>query len=414
MHKEGVVIKVTDQYIVLLCNDGTFQNVKRAKGLVPLIGEKLDVRQKRNIYSFGYFSSVAAIACVALFLFFSFGRFNKIDAELAYVIAIDINPSIEVQVNEELYTIGLTALNQSGEKITNAIEYKGKRLDETIDLIISQSAINGFLNQTDTGLITSSIVPMNDKLKIDKDKVKTFINDSLVKNKIKAEVQIALDKKETLESAHTFGVTVNKYRIYRSLIDSGLSVTVEEVKENSIRDLLELKEKHNIIQKNKAEVLKNDNQRLNNKDTKLEEPVSTENMPEQKEESRNDNSNKNTENNKDEKADNPAPKDNSPENKDKKNAVEDKKKLGEDTIEFENPAEVEAKDEYPEENRDLEKNDEMIETDTNNKGKQENPSIDTNEQNDNEKSEGRQSNEENSNDEKADSKLIKPSIKVLR
>lgn len=400
MHKEGVVIKVTDQFIVLLCDDGTFKNVKRANGIVPLIGEKLDVRQKRNINSLGFFSTVAAVACVALFLFYASGRFSKVDVELAYVIAIDINPSIEVQVNKELYTIGLTALNKSGEKITNAIDYKGKPLNETIDLIISQSYIYGFLNQTSTGLVTSSIVPMSDKFKIDKDEVKAFINDSLIKNKIHAEVQIAIDKKETLESAHELGVTVNKYRVYKSLIDSGLPVTVEEVKENSIRNLLEMTEKHNLIQKNEAEVPQSNNQNLNNKDTKLEESVP---KLEQKEEIHN-------ENNKDKSSDNPAPNDNSTENKDKKNEVEDVKKLGEDIKEFEEPAELEVIDEYTNENKGLEKNEEELEADTDNGGRQENPSIDANEQNDNEKNEDRPSNDDNGNDEKADSKLIKPTI----
>ncbi|MHB1394827.1 MAG: anti-sigma-I factor RsgI family protein [Clostridia bacterium] len=283
MHKEGVVIKVTDQYIVLLCDDGTFQNVKRAKGQIPLIGERNVIRQRRNAPAYGYLSKISAIACIIAFMIFSPLIFDKMDKSTAYVVAIDINPSIEVQVNKELYTIGLTALNQSGEKIVSTIKYKGKRLEETINLIIAQSVNYGFLNQNKTGLITTSIVPINVNEQIDKDKVKSIIDEALARNEVYAEVQISADGKETMEAAHALGLTVNKYKLYRILVDNGLPISTQEVKENPIKSLLELINKHSISTENTNEVLDNLNQHLENNDVELEESTHLENKPGQSE-----------------------------------------------------------------------------------------------------------------------------------
>lgn len=285
MHKEGVVIKVTYQYIVYLCDDGTFQNVKRTKGQIPLIGERNVIRQRRNAPVFGYLSKISVIACVIAFMIFSPFIFDKTDKSTAYVVAIDINPSVEVQVNKELYTIGLTALNQSGEKIVSAIEYKDKRLEETIDLIIAQSVNYGFLNQNKAGLITTSIVPINVNEQIDKDKVKSIIDEALVRNEVHAEVRISADGKETMEAAHALGLTVNKYKLYRTLVDNGLPISTQEVKENSIKRLLELINKHGISIGNTNEVPDNSNQHLENNNVELEESKHLENKPEQSERS---------------------------------------------------------------------------------------------------------------------------------
>ncbi|MGE5629747.1 MAG: hypothetical protein ACM3TR_01475 [Caulobacteraceae bacterium] len=307
MHKEGVVIKVTDQYIVYLCDDGTFQNVKRTKGQIPLIGERNVIRQRRNAPIFGYLSKISVIACVIAFMIFSPFIFDKTDKSTAYVVAIDINPSVEVQVNKELYTIGLTALNQSGEKVVSAIEYKGKRLEETINLIIAQSVNYGFLNQNKTGLITTSIVPINVNEQINKDKVRSIIDEALVRNEVHAEVQISADGKETMEAAHALGLTVNKYKLYRTLVDNGLPISTQEVKENSIKNLLELINKHGISTENTNEVLDNLNQHLENNDVQLEESTHLENKPEQSERSnktnnplKSDKNNKNTDEKKNE------------------------------------------------------------------------------------------------------------------
>lgn len=244
MHKDGIVVKVTKQYIVLLCNDGTFQNVKRTKGQIPLIGEKIILKQKKNTHYYSYLGAMAAIACAVLFMISSPVIFHKKDTPTAYVVAIDINPSVEVQVNKDLYAIGLTALNQDGEKIIKAIEYRGKGLDETIDSIISQSIIYDFLGKNSTGLIATSIIPINMNENIDKDKIKSTIDKSLAKNKVHAEVQVSVDKKETMEAAHALGLTVNKYKLYKSLLEDGLSISAEEAKKYSVNDLLKLVNTH--------------------------------------------------------------------------------------------------------------------------------------------------------------------------
>ena len=396
MHKEGIVVKVTDQLVVLLCNDGTFHNMKRAKEQVLLIGEKIDVIQKRNVSSLSYFSKLAAVACVAFFLLFSVGRFNKLDGVPAYVIAIDINPSIEVQVNESLHIVGLTALNQSGEKIVNSIDYKGKRLDEIIDQIISESYIYGFLDHTTTGLITSSIVPMSDNVKIDKDKVKALINNSLTKNKIHAEVQIAMDKKEVLKSAHALGITVNKYKIYKTLIDNGTQISTKVIKENSIKNLLKLTQNNNISREVIYEILNRNNQQLDSNINELKEDITSENKLEQINE---DNHYDGADRDEEENSDSADVNEKYSNNEDKDDEVEDSVKLDENIGELEDPEksvenlkeeEVEELDAYPELNK--EESEEYIEID-----------IDTNndeEQNEEENEEENEEKDEEKNEEK--------------
>jgi len=238
--KEGIVVKVTKNYIVLMCADGMFKNIRRSGTQIPLIGERFFYKEKEISPSWFKYAGIACIACVLVLAFFVFNMFQTVSPQPAYIVALDINPSLEVHADKDLKTIGLFALNKSGEKIVDGIDYKGKPLPEVVDLIIERSVRKDYLKKGEKGLIIVAVIPMEGDGRLKGIEIKDTIDNSLIKHAALADVSIAYDKKETYEKARTLGLSVNKYKLYRMLKDKGIHFTVEEIKEKSIKDLMKL------------------------------------------------------------------------------------------------------------------------------------------------------------------------------
>jgi hypothetical protein len=238
--KEGIVVKVTKNYIVLMCADGMFKNIRRSETQIPLIGERFFYKEKEISPSWFKYAGIACIACVLVLVLFVFNMFQTVSPQPVYIVALDINPSLEVHTDKDLKTIGLFALNKSGEKIVDGIDYKGKPLPEVVDLIIERSVRKDYLKKGEKGLITVAVIPMEGDGRLKGIEIKDTIDNSLVKHAALADVSIAYDKKETYEEARTLGLSVNKYKLYRMLKDKGIHFTVEEIKEKSIKDLMKL------------------------------------------------------------------------------------------------------------------------------------------------------------------------------
>ncbi len=161
--KSGIVVKVTENYIVLIMPDGSFKNVKRSKSQVPLIGERFTYKEKQHSVFYYRWTAIAAIACMFVLAVFTYRLLMTTNSQSAYLVALDINPSIEIYADKNLVTTSVTALNEDAKKLTDADNYKGKKLLDTIDLIVEQSISEGYLEQNQKGLIKITVISIQKK-----------------------------------------------------------------------------------------------------------------------------------------------------------------------------------------------------------------------------------------------------------
>ncbi|MCR4435787.1 MAG: hypothetical protein QHH06_13500 [Clostridiales bacterium] len=235
--KSGIVVKVTENYIVLIMPDGSFKNVKRSKTQVPLIGERFTYKEERHSVFYSRWTAVAAVACMIVLAVFTYRLLMTSNSQPAYLVALDINPSVEVYVDKNLVTTNVTALNEDGKKLTDMAQYKGKKLLDTIDLIVEQSISKGYLKQNQKGLIKITVIPMQKNNSLNGDNIKTSIQKLLLKDNIQAEIEIGFDTRDIIEEAHQSGLSINRYILYKSLRDKGISITVEESRNMPLENL---------------------------------------------------------------------------------------------------------------------------------------------------------------------------------
>lgn len=241
--REGIVVKVTEQYIVVIHpEDGTFANIPRPKNQVPQIGEKFAYHPKSSfLFWKSKWMKMALAACLFILSLFAWSVFQVKDASAAdYIVAIDINPSLELYFDRQLHVIKIVAMNKDGENIISGMDYTNKNLSETMNSILDRCVEQHYLKPDQKGNITTTIIPLTSDNKLDQTLVSAAIHNALSESHIEAQVHISIDKKSTLDKAHQLHLSVNKYKLLEQLQQNGITVPIESVRQHSIKELLNL------------------------------------------------------------------------------------------------------------------------------------------------------------------------------
>lgn len=152
--KKGIVLELDEEFVTLLTPEGEFIQVKKDGDYK--IGEEIEaqvmkkpiVRRRSFRYVIISFMAAAALLVATLFHFPS-------NAVYAYM-SIDINPSIEVAVDEQLKVLKLKAYNEEGKRIVSQLSHwKKKAFVDIAKEVIDLSMKKGYLQQGGQVLIAT-------------------------------------------------------------------------------------------------------------------------------------------------------------------------------------------------------------------------------------------------------------------
>ncbi|NUK28852.1 anti-sigma factor domain-containing protein [Parageobacillus sp. VR-IP] len=152
--KKGIVLELDEEFVTLLTPEGEFIQVKKEDEYE--IGEEIEAKMVKKPYvrhrSFRY-AAVSLIAAAVLLIATLF-RFPS--NEVYAYMSIDINPSIEVGVDEQLKVLKLKAYNEEGEKIASQLSrWKNEAFVVITKEIIELSMKKGYLQKGGQVLITT-------------------------------------------------------------------------------------------------------------------------------------------------------------------------------------------------------------------------------------------------------------------
>lgn len=184
--KKGIILEQHRKYTILITKDGAFEKgkvrIKDAK-----IGEEVifePIRSKKFFFltkkSRRHLPArILTIACIVLVCFLPFFVFPN-DKTYAYV-TIDINPSIELEVDENYTVRNIRAMNDDANEIMGEVtDYLNENLELVIQMIMNTSEENGLINDEKNILVGISYI--NDK-KTDERKILKEIENHFEQNK---------------------------------------------------------------------------------------------------------------------------------------------------------------------------------------------------------------------------------------
>ncbi|TKC18435.1 anti-sigma factor domain-containing protein [Robertmurraya kyonggiensis] len=169
--RKGIIMDMNERFLTLLTPDGEFLQINRQKYDYE-IGQEvpIPITEKQKATNFSFFhslkgKSLAAVAIASILALITFIPFNQ--NEVYAYMSIDVNPSIELGVNEDLKVIELIPYNESGRTLIEELgNWKKKDLKALTEEILASLKGKGYL-KTEQEIVIGTVHTGESKEKIE-------------------------------------------------------------------------------------------------------------------------------------------------------------------------------------------------------------------------------------------------------
>ncbi|WP_077617375.1 anti-sigma factor domain-containing protein [Bacillus sinesaloumensis] len=259
--KKGIVLDVNDEYVTMLTPEGEFVRAKHTKKSYEIgeettffpINDRVSRTSKQRFFQVKKWRYAFASSLVAILLLSIFIPFSPRNEVYAYM-SIDINPSFEVGLDDELRVVSLEALNDEAKKLVESIpDWKNSNLDSITERIIQFSKENGYLNDGKEVLITTVVA---DTHNTDVDRELQQGIQEIKEEYEKEEISVTSVKStvETRKSAKEKGISTGKLLIRENKVPK----PVQKEKAQPVEQKKQItNQQDNAIDQNKIEEFKN-------------------------------------------------------------------------------------------------------------------------------------------------------------
>ncbi len=153
-------------------------------------------------------------------------------------IALDVNPSLEIEIDEEGQVIRICAINEDAEIIIHDLAEYGTDLGAAMDAIMDAMVANGFLSAEKNDILLSVDTGDTALSTSLRETLSAHIKEHLNASNIEASILTqSYDKSQEPPTAET-GVSQSKSSLCRAIFDAGLSgMTWSELAELTIEEL---------------------------------------------------------------------------------------------------------------------------------------------------------------------------------
>lgn len=155
------------------------------------------------------------------------------------IISFDVNPSIEIKVDEKNKIVDVTALNDDGKKIIEGMDFSNTNLKTTINALMGSMISQGYIDEITNSLLIT--VENEDSSKAEKVRTEILknINEYLSNKTIDASVlsQSIVSDSNLEKLAVENNISTGKANLINKIIENNSLFTFEELAKLSINEL---------------------------------------------------------------------------------------------------------------------------------------------------------------------------------
>lgn len=179
----------------------------------------------------GVWKPVCALAACCLLLVLGLGGYRFYFTPTS-VISIDINPSLEVDVNGLGRVIGLHGYNADGEELAASLDVLHQGYQQAVDVILNSDTIVDCLARGE--FLSVSVVELSGD---QGDEITQYVSACTSGHH---NVSCSTISSDEAHEAHHVGLSYGKYQIYAQILAYDPSFTPEEANRMTMRELQEL------------------------------------------------------------------------------------------------------------------------------------------------------------------------------
>lgn len=181
-----------------------------------------------------------AAACLCLCAGALFGvRGYRADHTVDAVVSLDVNPSVEIRVNQKERVLSVTPLNEDGEVIVGNMDFSGSSLDVAVNAMIGSMLQNGYLSELANSILISVDNRDAERGAALQERLAAQVDQQLASGAFSGAVlSQTVEKSGELEAlAQQYGITKGKAQLIREVLEEYPLHTFEELAGLSINEL---------------------------------------------------------------------------------------------------------------------------------------------------------------------------------
>ncbi|WP_461569882.1 anti-sigma factor domain-containing protein [Thermincola ferriacetica] len=237
----GVVLEQEGTHVIVLTSTGEFKRI-RCRGRLPEIGEEIFL--KTNTYrpfvtKFSWIAAAAAILVLALMSPFA-AMVNQPPEKAVAWITVDINPSLELTISNRERIISAIGLNNDGRKLLKRVDIIGMKPEEALIALTDEATNMGYIKQAKENNVVISVASADKGFNSQEleQKLVAATQDVLSEKRMAAVVQTVKVTPEFREKAKKKEISTGKYAVLIEAVNSGILISEDEIKDNSITDAI--------------------------------------------------------------------------------------------------------------------------------------------------------------------------------
>lgn len=182
----------------------------------------------------------AAAACLVLLIGGSLGwNAYRLSYRIASTVSLEVNPSVQIMVNEKERVLEVKALNKDGEIVIGGMDFSGSDIDVAVNALIGSMLRNGYLNELANSILIS--VDNKDPAKGTalQERLTKEVSDLLEADGFLGAVlsQTLTENSSLQQQADQYGITLGKAQLIEQILNSTQGHTFEELAPLSINEL---------------------------------------------------------------------------------------------------------------------------------------------------------------------------------
>lgn len=228
-----MVMEIRERTCIILTPDGEFREIHLPKDGVRL-GQEISCVSVKKRYIWRYL-----VVAASFFILFGTGLLYHgwLNRAVAFV-SMDINPSIELDLNRRQYVCAARGLNKEGEiLLANAVVF-GKPVEGALQSLLTEAVRANYLRPAKANVILATITPKDKRVTVLPDKaVYQSITKTLQSARVQAEVVVDQTTPEIRQQAQRVGLSTGRYLLHVESSKRGLAIGIEELKREGIANL---------------------------------------------------------------------------------------------------------------------------------------------------------------------------------
>lgn len=219
------------------------------------INEALDYKPNKKINFTKWMGVAALVAAACLCLIIGMGSYNKKSGTVDSVVALDINPSIELVISKTDKVISAKALNEDAQIVLDGMDLKNVDLDTALNAIIGSLLKNGYLDEVYNAVNvcvennnTERATALGEKVA---GEISTLFTDNDLVGGVNSQFCSTDEQKKAL--AESYGISIGKLGLAQTVC-ANTNISLDEAVKLSISELWDLLDAKNanFITKDKA------------------------------------------------------------------------------------------------------------------------------------------------------------------